>query len=165
MHGKILFQAVSGGMAILLTTGCSAPSSPDEAEPSPDPSSSSGASELSAESLVMAETAWLSVSEEGVVYTTFLDPDGRYRDIRDGKIAYQGAWEQNASSELCFSPDNGSGACWEHGAPGLDGVMRATNRAGRAIELKRITYTPPVAPAPVPAPSDAATDAGSDPER
>jgi len=109
----------------------------------------------------MAETAWLSVSEEGVVYTTFLDPDGRYRDIRDGQIAYQGTWEQNASSELCFSPDNAMGACWEHGAPGLDGVMRATNRAGRSIEVKRITYTPRAAPAP----SDAATDASSDPER
>ena len=94
----------------------------------------------------MAETAWLSVSEEGAVYTTFLDPDGRYRDLRDGQIVHTGSWEQNASSELCFSPDNGAGACWKHGSPGLDGVMRATNRAGRAIEVKRITYTPQAVP-------------------
>ncbi|MEO0588923.1 MAG: hypothetical protein AAFZ11_00035 [Pseudomonadota bacterium] len=133
-------------MAILLITGCSAASSPDEAEPASDPSSPSDASELSAESLVMAETAWLSVSEEGAVYTTFLDPDGRYRDLRDGQIVHTGSWQQNASSELCFSPDNGTGACWEHGSPGLDGVMRATNRAGRSIEVKRITYTPQAVP-------------------
>ena len=161
MFGKLHFQAVSGGMAVLLIAGCSAGSSPEEAEPAPEPGSDSGTSELSAESLVMAETAWLSVSEEGVVYTTLLDPDGRYRDIRDGKIAYQGTWEQNASSELCFSPDKGMGACWEHGAPGLDGVMRATNRAGRSIEVKRITYTPRSNPAP----SDAASNADAGSER
>ncbi|MEM6856917.1 MAG: hypothetical protein AAF559_03525 [Pseudomonadota bacterium] len=161
MFGKFYFQAVSGGMAILLISGCSASSSPEEAEPPPEPDSASGTSELSAESLVMAETAWLSVSEEGVVYTTFLDPDGRYRDVRDGEIAYQGTWEQNASSELCFSPDTGIGACWEHGAPGLDGVMRATNRAGRSVEVKRISYIPPASPAP----SEPASDANADSER
>ena len=141
MHGKALFQAISGGMAIWLISGCSAGSEPDESAPAPPSDQSADGTELSPESLVMAETAWLSVSEDGAVYTTFLDPDGRYRDLRDGQIVHTGSWEQNASSELCFSPDDGMGACWEHGSPGLDGVMRATNRAGRAIEVKRITYT------------------------
>ena len=103
-------------------------------------------SELSPESLVMAETAWLSVSSAGAVYTTFLDPDGRYRDLRDGQVVYTGSWEQNAASELCFTPDTGRGTCWRHGLPGLDGVMRATDRDGRAIEVKRISYAPPSAP-------------------
>ena len=146
MHGKALFQAISGGMAVFLISGCSAGSEPDAGEPASAASPSSDGTQLSPESLVMAETAWLSVSEEGAVYTTFLDPDGRYRDLRDGQIVHTGSWEQNASSELCFSPDDGMGACWEHGSPGLDGVMRATNRAGRAIEVKRITYTPQAVP-------------------
>ena len=93
----------------------------------------------------MAETAWLSVSDDGVVYKTYLDPDGRYRDIRDGEVAYSGTWEQSASGELCFDPDSGAAACWAHGSPGLDGLMRATRPDGRAIELKRISYTPPKA--------------------
>ena len=153
MHGKALFQAISGGMAFWLITGCSAGSEPDAGEPASASGPSSEGTELSPESLVMAETAWLSVSEEGAVFTTFLDPDGRYRDLRDGQIVHTGSWEQNASSELCFSPDSGAGACWKHGAPGLDGVMRATNGVGRSIEVKRITYTPRADPAP----SDAVT--------
>ena len=130
---------------MLLLPACSAENSVDPTGlPSgggKDAASSSG--ELSAESLVMAETAWLSVSADGAVYTTFLDPDGRYRDMRDGEIAFAGNWEQNASGRLCFAPDQGKAACWAHGSPGLNGEMRATNEDGYAIEVKRITYTPP----------------------
>ena len=93
----------------------------------------------------MAETAWLSVSEDGVAYTTFLDSDGRYRDLLDGDVAFTGSWEQTSGGELCFTPDDAPSTCWSHGAPGLNGVMRAKNGAGREIALKQITYMPPAA--------------------
>ncbi|MEO1730496.1 MAG: hypothetical protein AAFR64_07130 [Pseudomonadota bacterium] len=133
---------------MLLLPACSGESG---ADPSGLPSGedagvATSSGELSAESLVIAQTAWLSVSTDGAVYTTFLDPDGRYRDIRDGEIVFAGSWEQNTSGRLCFAPDQGKGACWEHGSPGLNGEMRATNEDGYAIEVKRITYTPPPQP-------------------
>lgn len=94
--------------------------------------------------VVLTETAWLSVSEDGAVFTTFLDPDGRYRDLRNGEPAYAGDWSERPDGKLCFTPDAGQGGCWAIGAPGDGGEMRATNSDGRAITLKRITYAPPM---------------------
>ena len=136
-------RAMAAGLATLLIAGCSTESGSGGSDPIAPSGEASASGTLSPESLVMAETAWLSISEEGAVYTTYLDPDGRYRDLRDGQVVFAGSWEQDASEKLCFTPEEGTGACWTHGAPGLDGVMRATNEAGRAIELKRISYTPP----------------------
>ena len=132
---------MASALAMLLLPACSGESGAD-ASGLPSGEETGAAGELSAESLVMAETAWLSVSADGAVYTTFLDPDGRYRDLRDGEIVFAGNWEQNASGRLCFAPDQGKLACWSHGSPGLNGEMRATNEEGYAIEVKRITYTP-----------------------
>ena len=143
MQLKFRNSLMIAGLAGFLVTGCS---SEGESEPTPPPPESSATGQLSPESLVMAETAWLSVSADGAVYTTYLDPDGRYRDTRDGAIVYAGKWEQNTSGQLCFAPDAGQGVCWDHKAPGLDGVLRATHPDGHAIELKRIAYTPPDEP-------------------
>lgn len=116
--------------------------------------------ELSAESLVMAQTAWLSVTADGEVFTTYLDPDGRYRDLHEGEVRYSGTWKQNDTRNLCFTPDDGEGSCWTHKSPGLDGMMRATNRAGRAIEVRRVAYEPPSAAEPQP---EAEADANASP--
>ena len=124
-----------------LVAGCAGEETA-EAEPAttsdaaPDTASSS-------ENMEMAQTAWLTVSEDGEVFTTYLDADGRYRDKRRGEIVYGGTWEQSGSDELCFTPDAGTGGCWTHKSPGLDGVMRATDADGRAIEVKKVTYTAP----------------------
>ncbi|MEO0689883.1 MAG: hypothetical protein AAFY51_06215 [Pseudomonadota bacterium] len=125
---------------------CSADSESSATEALTTSGSTNPPNELSAESLKMAETAWLSVSEDGVAYTTLLDPDGRYRDLLDGDVAFTGSWEQTSGGVLCFMPDDAPSTCWSHGAPGLNGVMRAKNGAGREIALKQIAYTPPAAP-------------------
>lgn len=137
---------IMGSLSALALAGCSAQTSPSDSATSPEDAAPSASGEPSPQNLEMAQTAWLSVSDDGVVYTTFLDADGRYRDIQGGALAFTGAWEQSAARELCFIPDEGAGTCWSHGAPGLDGIMRATNSAGRAIALKSIAYTPPPAP-------------------
>ncbi len=137
-------RCLLGGVSALALIGCTAEPDADNASPAPSDGPDGVSRELSPESLEMVETAWLSVSADGAVYSTFLDPDGRYRDVRDGAVVYTGSWEQNAARELCFRPDQGAGGCWSHGAPGLDGVMQARSRAGRTIALKRISYTAPV---------------------
>jgi len=91
----------------------------------------------------MAETAWLSVSRDGEVFTTYVDRDGRYRDLRNGAVAFAGTWEQNADGRICFEPDAGDRACWDHGAPDKDGTMRMTHTDGRAIIVKSVNYTLP----------------------
>ncbi|MDY7098576.1 MAG: hypothetical protein SXU28_10610 [Pseudomonadota bacterium] len=101
------------------------------------------AQEPASEPVVMAETAWLTVSNDGAVLTTFLDPDGQYRDFRNGEPAFNGTWSENADDQLCFTPDTGIGGCWTTGSSNDDGSMRVTNEDGRAIMLKRITYQSP----------------------
>lgn len=131
-------------LALILAGCASEPSSEEEAAAA---AVAGDENALSSRSLKIAETAWLSVSADGEVFTTFLDPDGRYRDVSAGAVRFSGSWEQTEGGELCFSPDQESAKvkreCWEHGAPGLGGVMRATNAAGRAIEVKQVAYTPP----------------------
>jgi len=150
-------RTIAAVLALAFLAGCAAEDASREAEPAPEGAASE--SPLSQESLVMAETAWLSVSEAGEVFTTYLDPDGRYRDERGGQVVYGGTWEQNPNRELCFTPDSGEGACWAHGAPGLDGVMRATSGQGRAIEAKKVVYT---APAILAEEAQATEDAGGE---
>ncbi|MEL6237610.1 MAG: hypothetical protein AAFQ90_03345 [Pseudomonadota bacterium] len=159
---RSFFTGLVTGWGALALAACSEPVDTADATSAPSGPASSPASattsepgnELSPESLEMAESGWLSVSVDGAVYSTFLDPDGRYRDVRDGAVVYTGTWVQNAARELCFTPNQGTSACWSHGAPGLDGVMQATNQAGRAIALKQITYQPPEPAADEQSPAD-----------
>ena len=43
-----------------------------------------------------AETAWRITSEDGARYTTYLDRDGSYRDLRNGDLWQEGQWTFNA---------------------------------------------------------------------
>lgn len=131
------------GALSLILAACAAEEAASETEE--EASTDTGASDntLSEESMEMAETAWLSVTADGEVFTTYLDGDGRYRDVSGGTLRFGGTWEQTPDRELCFTPDEGEGACWEHRSPGLNGTMRATATDGRAIEVKKVSYTPP----------------------
>ena len=131
------------GLTGLLATGCSSGGASEAETATPN---GEATDQLSAESLAMAETAWLSVSADGSVYSTYLDPDGRYRDTSNGEVVFAGSWEQSTPGQLCFNPDAGESVCWAHKSPGLGGVMRATHPDGHAIELKRIAYAPPEEP-------------------
>lgn len=94
-------------------------------------------------------TAWRSTAEDGARYTTYLDADGTYRDIRNGDPWQSGSWsyrDGGKEPELCFTPDaeNAVERCWKPGRMS-DGTMRAESDAGREIELERVDYFPPAA--------------------
>lgn len=149
-------NAFAIGALSLTLAACAGEDTATETQDDASSQNADAGSSLSEESLVMAQTAWLSITADGEVFTTFLDGDGRYRDVNGGTVRFGGTWEQNADRELCFTPDEGEGACWKHRAPGLNGTMRATTSDGRAIEVKKVAYTPPAA-----SPQTAAEDAAS----
>ena len=95
-----------------------------------------------------ADTAWRSVSEDGARYTTMLDRDGTYRDLRNGDPWQQGSWtyaDEDDGKKLCFVPEaeNGVERCWTPGRV-EDGTLIATGPGERRIELQRVDYEPPL---------------------
>lgn len=96
-------------------------------------------------SLTLAESGWLVVGEDGAVYTTMLDPEGTYRDFRNGEPLQTGEWEKREAGELCFIPsDEGkAGDCWTLGELERDNTVRATDSEDRPVELRKISYVGP----------------------
>ena len=111
-------------------------------EPAPDASGETQSANGS-EAIAVSETGWLTVGADGAVQTTFFDPDGGYRDYRNGELTFEGRWEQRPDGTLCFEPESGLGQCWETDASASDGTVTATNTDGTSIEIKRITYSAP----------------------
>ena len=95
------------------------------------------------ETLLMADTAWLSVGSDGSVQTTFLDTGGRYRDFRNGEAADAGSWASRPDGSICFTPEGGLGDCWTSGKLEDDGSTIVTSAGGKRVAIKRITYIAP----------------------
>lgn len=130
---------VDGGIAEgeAAADGAAAPdeATKDDAEPSP-------------EELAMVNTAWRVIGEDGAIYTTFFDPDGHYRDIRNGEPWHDGGWERIDDQRLCFTPSDEAlaGACWRLGKHKKNGTMRVTSEEGREVLLQQVTYLAPADP-------------------
>ncbi|MBX7481859.1 hypothetical protein [Qipengyuania qiaonensis] len=95
-----------------------------------------------------AATAWRVVAEDGARYTTQLDADGTYRDLRNGDPWQTGRWAYSDGEQgrlLCFVPEaeNGIQSCWTPGRMS-SGKVRATSDRGTVIELERVEYAPPI---------------------
>lgn len=133
--------------AVLLLSGCAEGAGDAAGDVSADASGGDAGGEQAVEeepqTIAMAETGWLTVSEDGAVQTTFFDAGGRYRDFRNGEPMGEGNWEQRPDGLLCFEPDEGSGACWETDKTDEDGSAIVTNEDGARVEIKRVTYVPP----------------------
>lgn len=103
-------------------------------------------------------TAWRASSEEGARYTTYINDDGTYRDLRNGDPYQTGTWRFGDARELCFTPDETghTGACWK---PGFlsNGILPMTREDGHRIEVRQIQYLPPDQQLPDDSP-DAETD-------
>lgn len=100
--------------------------------------------------IVFSRTAWLSIGRDGSVYATQLDPDGSYRDFRDGSLWQRGRWQRDEDGSLCFSPAAADGVrtCWRIEPTEREGVIRAEPLDApetRAIELRRLAWRPPAA--------------------
>lgn len=108
----------------------------------------------SARDMAMTGSGWLTIGGDGAVQTTFLDPDGRYRDLRNGAFVAGGSWERRTDGRVCFEPDQGLGACWEIGSVEEDGSAIATDGGGKRVLIKQIGYI-----APEPADEDVIEDA------
>lgn len=109
-----------------------------DASPSPTPTGP-------ASNMTMESSAWRVTGEDGAIYTTYIDPDGTYRDFKNGDPWNTGTWERLPDGRLCYSPhaEDRSGACWALDGPHNNGVMRATNDSGFEIELQQVTYAEP----------------------
>ena len=142
--GPTLRTLGSAAVAAALVAGCAPEDSAN--------SQSSMATDVSTEPTadpapeVFAATAWRAIAEDGARYTTYLDPDGTYRDLRNGDPWQSGSWSYSDSEQgkiLCFSPaeENGIERCWE--PVRMTGkTMRAEGDSGRSIELERVDYEP-----------------------
>lgn len=95
-----------------------------------------------ASGVALANSAWRVSGEDGAIYTSFLDADGGYRDLKNGDPWQDGTWERLADGRLCFMPsDEGrAGDCWTLGKEKADGALPATSDAGRKVRLQRVTY-------------------------
>lgn len=97
-----------------------------------------------------AATAWRALAADGARYTTYLDADGTYRDLRNGDPWQTGSWrylDAERDRRLCFMPadENGIERCWEPGRMTGE-TLRAKSDHGLTIELERVEYQPPVEP-------------------
>lgn len=90
-------------------------------------------------------TAWRVIGEDGARYVTYLDEDGRYRDLRNGEPYQEGEWEFGVDDRLCFTPDDEAalGECWEPERMSLDDELIMESDDGQRIQLSKITYRPP----------------------
>ena len=140
-------------LAASLTIAACAPS--EESAPDPDPDRIDG--EASGEGggaqdnpnlpQRFAGTAWRVLAEDGARFVTYLDPDGAYRDLRNGDPWQTGVWAYAAGpegGELCFTPENeyARESCWRPERMRGDSLF-ARGPGDRRIELIRIDYTRP----------------------
>lgn len=149
--------AGSAAATLLLALPACAPPDGDEAAPQDEVGEQSDAGQAPVaadtrlppvEPIEMAGTAWSANDGDGAVYTTFIDPDGGYRDFRDGQLWQTGSWDQPGSNRLCYRPDNAGEdedgrRCWTVRPPGEDGVMTAVDEDGREVVVRSVEYTPP----------------------
>lgn len=99
----------------------------------------------SPEELALVNTAWRVSGEDGAIYTTFFDPEGKYRDLKNGEPWHDGTWERVDDGRLCFTPsdEDRTPACWALGKHRKNGTMRVTSEEGREVMLQQITYLAP----------------------
>ena len=96
-------------------------------------------------------TAWRAVGVDGARYTTLLDSEGRYRDLRNGEPWHQGTWTRRDAGAICFLPDGDDTErrCWTPDRMSdEDQMVVIGGEEGARVELSRADYS---APAPVPA--------------
>ena len=130
-------RIATGLLATLALAGCAPEGDSGSDSPSPAQASSPEPAEEERDSITLAESGWLVVGEDGAVYTTMLDPEGSYRDFRNGEPFQSGEWERREAGEVCFSPseDGKAGDCWTLGELERDNTVRATDSEDRAVEL------------------------------
>ena len=181
-----MFQPPIWSSALLLAA-CSAPAD-DPASSALQPTGEAAADTVSERSSEIdlpedfAGSGWRVQDETGARYITYLDADGRFRDLRNGDPFTTGAWEVDAEERICFMPDGPDGAddedaeatsdmpgrpaqptlrqptlrtCWRPQRMASDGAMALIGPSGRRIHAMPVEYlAPPTQDDPDAAPDD-----------
>lgn len=129
----------------LLAAACSPAEEPAPEATSADETADSEDSSVRPAPEIFVGTAWRAMSEDGARYTTYLNSDGTYRDLRNGDEWQTGTWrfDQEAGALLCFFPEAEAAteSCWKPGRMRGD-TLDATDSEGRRIELRKVDYIP-----------------------
>ena len=136
--------------AALALSACAAEEDGTADSPA-DVAASTGAADEARELKEFVGTAWRVSAEDGARYVTYLDAEGRYRDLRNGDPWQEGGWSLEAAPGdeegqvlLCFQPegDNVRERCWETGKLD-DGKLVVTSGGGRRVQLEKVAYEAP----------------------
>lgn len=90
-------------------------------------------------------TAWRVMGEDGARYTTYLDEDGTYRDLKNGELWQTGSWSFGEDEKLCLTPEDEDGAtmCWDPlRMDGRDALIVVSD-ADRRVRLEKVDYRIP----------------------
>ena len=153
-------RSAVAAMAIALLAACTPPADESGGETIEAPPTDAASAVQQVEGpkgepapAAFSSTAWRVVAADGARYTTFLDPDGTYRDMRNGDPYQTGEWTHDVAGqgELCFTPDgeDSTTRCWEPGRMRGE-TMTVTGGEDRRIEAERVTYRSPEADQPEP---------------
>ena len=146
---RVLARCLPPIAALAMCAACTPPAEEEAAAPVGEPTTATGddssaepSPEPGGDRLALAGTAWRVDGEDGGVYTTYLDPDGTYRDFRNGDPLQEGTWEEVSEGRLCFTPseEGRSGECWANERQKKDGTMRTTSDSGLTVEVRQVTY-------------------------
>lgn len=79
---------------------------------------------------------------DGTKGTTRIDADGSYADMNpDGTENATGSWT-GADGQTCFTPTDGTEACWTNGPMGEDGSWTATGPGGETVTIRKMDTEP-----------------------
>lgn len=141
----MIWAAAHVGLAMLVS-GCAPEADTADATGMSENASTDASPTGSPVPKVFAATAWRATSDDGARFTTYLDSDGRYRDVRNGDPWQSGTWRFDTSGGglLCFKPEgeDGTETCWKPDRMHGD-TMDASDEKGRQIELRRVEYVAP----------------------
>ena len=118
-------EAVDGGDAV--------PAAGETAEPAPP-----------SVEVELPGSAWRVRGPQGAVFVTYFDPDGVFRDLRNGEPNQTGTWTEDSEGGVCLTPDVEGAAtdCWTFEERSEDGTIQA--RKGEvAVELEPVDYVAP----------------------
>ena len=141
-----MLRALTAGLAIVAAACTPAEETSAPGEDTPTASSAAEGKEDKIVPQVFAATAWRTAAADGTRFTTYLDPDKTYRDLRNGDPWQVGTWiyEREGSGRLCLTPaaENAIERCWTPGRIRRD-ILDVTSDDGRRIELEKVEYAPP----------------------
>ena len=152
-----LLRAAVVAAAMAMLGACAAEEEARPTDPETMAAAAKAEEEAEAQTLEQFEgTAWQVSAEDGARYVTYLDSEGRYRDLRNSEPWQEGVWtiqpppeKDKGTALLCFKPDgdNVRERCWEAGQ--LRGsTLVVESGGGRRVELLKVAYEPPAADQP-----------------